>query len=79
MPNPRQQPLDGMRLQWRVERLIGVFLCSEAYPAFKAASECNHRVEEAFQVLQRAPQDVLPPVEGVGSKQEAVGSRKLSH
>ena len=74
MPNARQQPLDGMRLQWRVERLIGVFLCSEAYPAFKAASEWNRRVEEAFQVLQRALQDVLPPVEGVSSQRSAVGN-----
>ena len=55
--------------------MIGVFLCSEAYPAFKAASEWNRRVDEAFQVLQRALQDVLPPVEGVGTKREAVGSK----
>jgi hypothetical protein len=71
MPNTGRQPLDGMRLQWRVERLIGVFLCSEAYPTFKAAAECNHRVEKAFQNLERALRDVLPPVEGVGSKQDA--------
>jgi hypothetical protein len=64
--NPGGQQLDGMRPQWRVEHLIGVFLCSEAYPAFKAAAECNHRVEEAFQVLERALQDALPPVERVG-------------
>ena len=54
--------------------MIGVFLCSEAYPAFKAAAECNRRVDEAFQVLQRALQDVLPPVEGVGKRQSAVGN-----
>jgi len=54
--------------------LIGVFLCSEAYPAFKAAAECNHRVEEAFQVLERALRDVSPPVERVGRQQSAVGN-----
>jgi len=75
IPNFRQQQLDGMRLQWRVERLIGVFLCSEAYPAFKAAAECNHRVEKAFQDLERALQDALPPVEDVGSQRSAVGSK----
>jgi hypothetical protein len=74
MPKPGGQPLDGMRLQWRVERLIGVFLCTEAYPTFKAAAECNHRVEKAFQDLERALQDVLPPVEGVSSQRSAVGN-----
>ena len=50
-------------LLWRVEHLIGVFLCSEAYHAFKAAEQCNRRVEEAFDALERALQDALPPVE----------------
>ena len=48
---------------WRVEHLIGVFLCSEAYHAFKAAEQGNRRVEEAFDALERALQDALPPVE----------------
>ena len=43
--------------------MIGVFLSSEAYQAFKAAERCNRRVEEAFDALERALQDALPPVE----------------
>jgi len=41
-------------VQWKVERLIGVFLCSWTYPAFQAAKECNRRVEEAFRGLEGA-------------------------
>ena len=51
--------VDGLRLQWRVERLIGVFLCSEAYHAFKAAQQCNRRVEEAYRGLESAVQKAL--------------------
>jgi hypothetical protein len=47
----------------RVEHLIGVFLCSEAYHAFQAAEQCNLRVEEAFDAVGQALQDALPPVE----------------
>jgi len=42
-----------------VERLIGVFLCSEAFQTFKPIEECNRRVEEAFQVLERALDEVV--------------------
>ena len=59
-----------------MERLVGVFLCSEAFQTFKPVEECNRRVEEAFQTLERALQSVLPPIEGVGSKQSAVNSRQ---
>ena len=68
--------VDDLHLQWRVERLIGVFLCSEAFWTFKPVQECNRRVEEAFQALERAVHDALPPLEGVGSKQSAVGRRR---
>jgi hypothetical protein len=50
--------------QWTVEQVIGVFLCGEAYLAFKSAEQCNRRVEEAFAALERALQDVLPPLDG---------------
>jgi hypothetical protein len=53
-----------------------VFLCSEAYHAFKAAAECNRRVEQAFGDLERALKQVLPPIEAVGSQQKAVDSRQ---
>src|SRR5262249_22497715 len=56
--------LDDLRLQWRVERLIGVFLCSEAYHAFKAAEHCNRRVEEAFGALERALEPALQRLVG---------------
>ena len=56
--------------------MVGVFLCSEAFQTFKPVEECNRRVEEAFQTLERALQSVLPPIEGVGSKQSAVNSRQ---
>src|SRR5262249_43704757 len=46
--------LDDLHLQWRVERLIGVFLLSETYHAFKAAEQYNRTVEEAFRALGRA-------------------------
>jgi len=59
----------------RVEGLIGVFLCSEAFQTLKPIEECNRRVEEAFQALERALQDVLRPVERVDSRQSAVGSK----
>ena len=39
--------------------MIGVFLCSEAYPVFKAVEQCNRRVEQAFRVLERALGDAL--------------------
>jgi len=64
--------VDGLRLQWRVERLIGVFLCSEAYHAFKAAEQCNRRVEQAFRALERALEDALGRLR-VGSELSAVG------
>jgi hypothetical protein len=57
--NRQSASLDGLRLQWRVERLIGVFLCSEAYHAFKAAQQCNRRVEEAYRGLESAVQKAL--------------------
>jgi len=60
-----------MEVRSRVERLIGTFLCSEAFRTFKPIEECNRRVEEAFQTLERALQDVLPPLERVGSQQSA--------
>ena len=51
-----QSPIDNRQsiILWRVEHLIGVFLCSEAYHAFKAAEQCNRRVEEAFGTLEGA-------------------------
>ena len=63
-------------LLWRVEHLIGVFLCSEAYHAFKAAEQCNRRVEEAFGALERALQEALGRLE-VGSEQSALSSRQV--
>ena len=57
-----------------VECLIGVFLCSEAFRTSKPIEECNRRVEEAFQALEAALEDVLPPLERVGSKRAAAGS-----
>jgi hypothetical protein len=70
----RQSPiLDGLHLRWRVERLIGVFLCSEAYHAFKAAEQWNRRVEEAFRALQAAVNDALGRL-GIGSQPSAVAS-----
>ena len=39
--------------------MIGVFLCSEAYHAFKAAQQCNRRVEEAYRGLESAVQKAL--------------------
>jgi hypothetical protein len=59
-----QSPIDDRQttLLSRVEHLIGVFLCSEAYQAFNAAEQRNRRVEEAFGDLERALQDALPPV-----------------
>ena len=62
-------------LLWRVEHLIGVFLCSEAYHAFKAAERCNRRVEEAFDALEGALDDALGRLE-VGSEQSALSSRQ---
>jgi len=56
--------LDDLRLQWRVERLIGVFLCSEAYHAFKAAEQYNRRVGEAFGALERALEPALQRLVG---------------
>ena len=75
-----QSSIDNLQssLLWRVEHLIGVFLCSEAYHAFKAAERCNRRVEEAFDALEGALDDALGRLE-VGSeqspKQSAVDSR----
>jgi hypothetical protein len=65
-PEPRMPKpgLDDLHLQWRVERLIGVFLCSEAYHALKAAKECNRRVEEAFRALQGALEGALQRLAG---------------
>jgi hypothetical protein len=60
--NPVEE-LDDLHLQWRVERLIGVFLCSEAYPAFKAAEQCNRQVEEAFRGLEEALKKALDEVD----------------
>ena len=57
-----QSAIPWLHLQWRVERLIGVFLCSETYPAFQAAERCNRQVEEAFRALERALKDALPPL-----------------
>jgi hypothetical protein len=56
---------------WRVEHLIGVFLCSEAYQAFNAAEQCNRRVEEAFGALEVALDDALGRLEA-GSEQPAL-------
>ena len=56
-----------------MEHLIGVFLCSEAYHAFKAAEQCNLRVEEAFGALEGALDAALGRLE-VGSEQSAVDS-----
>ena len=58
-PGPGQSSIDNhqsaiLDVQWKVERLIGVFLCSWTYPAFQAAAECNRRVEEAFRGLEGA-------------------------
>jgi hypothetical protein len=75
IPSPEEEDeLDPMEVRSRLERLIGVFLCSEAFQTFKPIEECNRRVEEAFQALERSLQDVLPPIEGIGSQQSAVGS-----
>ena len=56
--------LDDLHLQWRVERMIGVFLCSEAYQALKAAKQCNRRVEEAFRALEGALEPALQRLVG---------------
>jgi len=64
-PNPA---LDG--LQWKVERLIGVFLCSCTYPAFQAAKECNRRVEEAFRGLEGAVEGALQRIDRLRAKRE---------
>src|SRR5215831_7334004 len=58
VPNPA---LNG--LQWKVERLIGVFLCSWTYPAFQAAKECNRQVEEAFRGLEGAVEAALQRID----------------
>src|SRR6516162_5069532 len=63
-PGPGQSSIDNhqsaiLGLQWKVERLIGVFLCSWTYPAFKAAEECNRRVEKAFRTLEGAVEAAL--------------------
>ena len=59
-PNPHEEDeLDAMEVRSRVERLIGVFLCSEAFQTFKPVQECNRRVEEAFQALERALDKVV--------------------
>src|SRR6516164_9536467 len=72
-PNPEPQVPDSgsgqssidnrqsalLDLQWKVERLLGVFLCSWTYPAFQAAKECNRQVEEAFRGLEGALEEVL--------------------
>jgi hypothetical protein len=57
----RQSAIPDPHLHWTVERLIGVFLCSDAYQAFQMAEQCNRQVEEAFDALQRALEDALPP------------------
>ena len=62
--NRQSTLLDHLHLHWRVERLIGVFLCSEAYHAFKAAEQCNRRVEEAFGALERALEPALQRLVG---------------
>ena len=49
--------------------MIGVFLCSEAYHAFKAAEQCNRRVEEAFRGLESAVQKAL-------DRKDAAATRK---
>jgi hypothetical protein len=67
--NHQSAILEGLHLQWRVERLIGVFLCSEAYHAFKAADQCNRRVEEAFRGLESAVQKAL-------DRKDAAAARK---
>src|SRR6516164_5923022 len=62
-PEPRV-PSPGLdRLQWKVERLIGVFLCSWTYPAFQAAKECNRSVEEAFRGLEGAVEAALQRID----------------
>jgi len=72
-PNPEPQVPDSgsgqssidnrqsaiLDLQWKVERLLGVFLCSWTYPAFQAAKECNRQVEEAFRGLEGAVEAAL--------------------
>jgi len=77
VPNPgsgqsaienRQSSILG--LQWKVERLIGVFLCSWTYPAFKAAKECNRRVEEAFRGLEGAVEGALQRIDRLRAKRE---------
>ena len=72
-PNPA---LDG--LQWKVERLIGVFLCSCTYPAFQAAKECNRRVEEAFRGLEGAVEGALQRIDRLRAKREKgrIGKRE---
>jgi hypothetical protein len=82
IPNPKskikeQSPIDDRQktILWRVEHLIGVFLCSEAYQAFNAAEECNHQVEEAFDALQGALDDALGRLE-VGSEHSTLSSRQ---
>jgi hypothetical protein len=71
-----QSPIDDRQtsLLWRVEHLIGVFLCSEAYHAFMAAEQCNRLVEEAFDGLERALQNALGRLE-VGSEESGLSSR----
>src|SRR6516225_3870295 len=69
-PEPRV-PSPGLdRLQWKVERLIGVFLCSWTYPAFQAAKECNRRVEEAFRGLEGAVEGALQRIDRLRAKRQ---------
>ena len=73
VPNPA---LNG--LQWKVERLIGVFLCSWTYPAFQAAKECNRRVEEAFRGLEGAVEAALQRIDRLRAEREKgrIGKKK---
>src|SRR6516164_2963795 len=85
VPNPdseqsstenRQSSILG--LQWKVERLIGVFLCSWTYPAFQAAKECNRRVEEAFRGLEGAVEAALQRIDRLRAKRQKgrIGKKK---
>ena len=61
--------------------MIGVFLCSEAYHAFKEAEQCNRRVEEAFRALEGAlepaVQWVVKDERGNGAIEEREGSASI--
>ena len=88
-PNPEPQVPDSgsgqssidnhqlaiLDVQWKVERLIGVFLCSWTYPAFKAAEECNRRAEEAFRTLEGAVEAALARLDRIKREKGKKGKR----